>query len=329
MKRRAFITAFCASMVWPLVSLAQQPNPIRLIGVLIGYAESDPAAQSEIAAFRSWLGELGWMEGRNLRIELRWGGGDATRVKAFARELVELRPDAILSQSTAVTDALTRETKTIPIVFVIVADPVASGFATSLARPGGNVSGFMVETALQGGKWVQLLKEIAPQTSRMALLLNAATGAPIQFFMPSIQAAASSLGVELSVAPVQTAEEIEAAIASQARKPGGGVIVMPSASNQTNRDLIIALATRYKVPAIYNNPFFAESGGLITYGADYREQFRQGADYIDRVLRGEKPGDLPVQAPTKFELVINLRAAKAMDLEVPPSLLVRADKVIE
>ena len=269
------------------------------------------------------------MEGRNLRIELRWGGGDAAKVKAFAKELVGLRPDVILSQSTVVTDALVRETRAIPIVFVIVADPDASGFATSLARPGGNVSGFMVETASQGGKWVQLLKEIAPQTSRMTLLSNAATGAPIQFFMPSLQAAASSLGVQLSVAPIQAADEIEAVIASQSRDPGGGLIVMPSASNQTNRDLIVALAARYKVPAIYNNPFFAEAGGLITYGADYREQFRQGADYVDRVLSGDKPSDLPVQAPTKFELVINLRAAKSIDLEVPTSLLVRADKVIE
>src|SRR4051794_5768597 len=284
MRRRAFIAACCAGILRPLVSHAQQANPIRLIGVLIGYAESDPAAQSEISAFRSRLAELGWIEGRNVRIELRWVGGNAAKLTTFARELVELRPDAILSQGTVVTDALARLTQTIPIIFVVVADPVASGFVPSIARPGGNISGFMVETPSQGGKWIQLLKEIAPQTSHMALLSNPATGAPVQFFMPSIEAAASSLGVELSTVPVRSADQIEAAIASQARKPGGGVVLMPSASNQENLELIIALAARYKVPAIYNNPFFAESGGLITYGADYMEQFRQGAAYIDRVL---------------------------------------------
>ena len=210
-----------------------------------------------------------------------------------------------------------------------VGDPIASGFAASLARPGGNITGFTVETPAHGGKWVELLKEIAPRTVRMALLFNPATAVPLQFFMPSIQAAASSLAIEISNAPVQAKDEIEGVIAAQPRNPGAGLIVMPDSFNTVNREAIIALAARYGVPTIYFNRFFSELGGLITYGADYAEQFRQVPEYIDRILKGEKPADLPIQAPTKFELVINLKTAKALDLDVPPLLLGRADEVIE
>jgi putative tryptophan/tyrosine transport system substrate-binding protein len=330
MRRRQFITLVgSAAVLWPITSHTQQLDKTRLIGVLMGYAESDSTAQSWLGAFRGGLAKLGWTEGRNLRIELRWGNADPDRIRTLAKELVDLRPDVILSHGTLVTDALARETRTIPIVFVDVGDPIASGFAASLARPGGNLTGFTVETPAHGGKWVELLKEIAPRTVRMALLFNPATAVPLQFFMPSIQAAASSLAIQISNAPVHAKDEIEGVIAAQARNPGGGLIVMPDSFNVANREPIIALAARYGVPAIYYNSVFREAGGLITYGADYAEPFRQAPEYIDRILKGAKPANLPIQAPTKFGLVINLKATKALDLEVPPLLLGRADEVIE
>jgi putative ABC transport system substrate-binding protein len=330
MRRREFITLLGgAAATWTLAARAQQSGRMRLIGVLMGYAESDPAAQSEIAAFRGALAKLGWTESKNLRIELRWGNGDANRERTFAKELVDLRPDVILSQTTAVTSVLARETRTIPIVFVNVADPIASGFTTSLARPSGNITGFTVDMSAQGGKWVQLLKEIAPQTVRVALLINQATGAPFKLFMPSIQAAASSIAVQVSTAPVHAKDEIEGVIAAQARSPGGGLIVMPSAFSVTNRDLIIALAARYRIPAIYFNPFFPKSGGLISFSANFAEQFRQAPEYIDRILKGAKPTDLPVQSPLNFELIINLKTAKMLGLNVSLHLQQLADEVIE
>jgi putative ABC transport system substrate-binding protein len=330
MRRREFITLVGGAAVsWPITSHAQQSDETRLIGVLMAYAESDSPAQSEVAAFRGALAKLGWTEGSNLRIELRFGAGDADRIRAFAKELIDLRPDVILGHTTPVTSALARETRTIPIVFVNVADPIASGFVTSLASPGGNITGLTVETSAQGGKWVQLLKEIAPRTVRMALLFNPVTAVPVQIFMSSIQAAASSLAIQISNAPVRAKDEIEGVIAAQAHNPGGGLIVMPDPFNVDNRELIITLAARYGVPAICPNRFFSDSGGLISYGSDFAAQFRQAAGYIDRILKGEKPADLPIQAPTKFELVINLKTAKALDLEVPPLLLGRADEVIE
>jgi putative ABC transport system substrate-binding protein len=330
MKRREFVSLVGGAAVsWPITSYAQRSDKTRLIGVLMGYAESDRTARSEVAALRDGLAKLGWTEGSNLRIELRWGSADPDRIRTFAKELIDLRPDVILSQSTLVTDALARETRTIPIVFVNVGDPIASGFAASLARPGGNITGLTVETPAHGGKWVELLKEIAPRTVRMALLFHPETAVPLQFFMPSIQAAASSLAVQISNAPVHAKDEIEGVIAAQARNPGGSLIVMPDTFNVANREPIIALAARYGVPAIYWHPVFTESGGLIIYGTDFVEQFRQVPEYIDRILKGEKPADLPIQAPTKFELVINLKTAKALDLDVPPLLLGRADEVIE
>ena len=247
----------------------------------------------------------------------------------MAKELVDLRPDVIFGQTTPVIGALARETKTIPIVFAGVSDPIGSGFAANLAHPGGNITGFTVNAPALGGKWVELLKEIAPRTVRVALLFNPATAVPIQFFMPSIQAAASSFAVQVSAAPVHAKDEIEGVIAAQARNPGGGLIVMPDVFNEVNRELIIALAARYSVPAIYLQSLFSDSGGLISYGDDFAEQFRLAAGYIDRILKGEKPADLPVQAADKFELIINLKTAKALGLAVPSQLLSRADEVIE
>jgi putative tryptophan/tyrosine transport system substrate-binding protein len=330
MRRREFITLVGgAAAVWPLAARAQQPDRMRLIGVLMGFAESDPAGQSEVAAFRGGLAKRGWKEGSNLQIELRWSDIDPDRIRTYAKELVDLRPDVILSQTTVVTGALARETRTIPIVFVNVSDPIASGFAANLAHPGGNITGFTIENSAQDGKSVQLLKEIAPHTERVALLFNPATAPPLKFYMPSIQAAASSSAVQVNTAPVHAKDEIEGVIAAQARNPGGALIVMPDPFNLANRDLIIALAARYGVPAIYVNRFFPESGGLIAYSPDYAEQSRQAPEYIERILKGAKPADLPVQAPTKFELIINLKTAKALGLTVPPLMLGRADDVIE
>jgi putative ABC transport system substrate-binding protein len=329
MRRREFTSLVLGTaMAWPFASRAQQAGRVLLIGVLMGFAESDPIAQSMVAAFRSALTKLGWTEGNNLRIELRWAGPDPDRANALAKELAGLRPDAMLGQTTPVVRALAREMPNSPIVFVTVSDPIGSGFAVSLARPGGNITGFTVDDSALGGKWVELLVQIAPGTAHVALLFNP-TGPPLQFFMPSIEAAASSNKVDVSVAAVGSKDEIESVIATQARDPGGGLIVMPNAFNTTNRELIIALANRYRVPAIYFSAYGAQSGGLIGYGSDYAEQARQAAVYVDRILKGTKPADLPVQAPTKFELVINLKTAKALDLQPSANLLALADGVIE
>jgi putative tryptophan/tyrosine transport system substrate-binding protein len=330
MRRREFITLLGgAAAAWPLAARAQQPDRMRLIGVLIGFAESDPFAQSLAAAFRGSLPKLGWTEGSNLRIEFRWGAGDADRIGMLAKELVDLRPDAILGMTTPVIGALARETRTIPIVFALVADPIGSGFAASLAQPGSNITGFTTIESAMGGKWMELLKEIAPRTVRVALLFNPATAPPLRFYMPSILAAASSFAVQASTAPVHAKDEIEGVIAAQARDPGGSLIVMPDAFNLTNRDLIIAPAARFGVPAISSDRIYAESGGLISYGVDFAGLLRQAAGYVDRILQGDKPADLPIQNPTKFELVVNLKTAKALGLTVPESILLRADEVIE
>jgi putative ABC transport system substrate-binding protein len=330
MRRRKFIKLLgSAAATWPLAARAQQPDRMRLIGVLMGFAESDSAAQSWLATFRAALAKLGWTEGSNLRIELRWSAADPDKIRTFAKELVDLRPDAIFGQSTPVIGALARETRTIPIVFGGVSDPIGAGFAANLAHPGGNITGFTVNDPTVGAKWVELLKEIAPRTVHVTLLFNPVTTVPLQFFMPSIQAAASSFAVEVVASPVHAKDEIEGVIAAQARNPGGGLIAIPDAFNDANRELIIALAARYGVPAIYYNRFFSEPGGLISYGEARGEQFRLAAGYIDRILKGEKPANLPVQAPTKFELVINLTTAKALGLTIPASFLSLADELIE
>ena len=331
MKRRAFLTLLGSAVAaWPLAARAQQPTKRgRRIGVLIGFAETDPAVQSWLAAFRDALAKLGWTEGSNFQIELRWAGYDSDRMKTFAKELVDLRPDAILSVTTPVTGALVRETQTIPIVIVTVADPVSSGFVTNLGRPGGNVTGFALYEPSMGGKWLEVLKQIAPGVTRVALLFNPATTVPVKFYMSSIEAAASSFAIQASTAPVHAKDEIEGVIAALASNASAGLIVMPDLFNTINRDLIIAAAARYRVPAIYFVRPFADSGGLISYGPDFAEQYPRAADYINRILKGEKPGDLPIQMPLKVPLVINLKTAKALGLSVPLGLLNAADEVIE
>ena len=329
MRRREFITLLGGATGWPLAVCAQQPARLRRIGVLIGFAETDPAVRSWLGAFRDTLANLGWTEGSNLRIEVRWAGDDPDRMKTFAKELVDLRPDAILSVTTPVTNALSRETQTIPIVIATVADPISSGFVANLGRPGGNLTGFALYEPSMGGKWLELLKQIAPGVTRVALLFNPATTVPVKFYMSSIEAAASSFAIQASTAPVHAKDEIEGVIATLAGNPGAGLIVMPDLFNTINRDLIIAAAARYRVPAIYFFRSFADSGGLISYGPDFAPQYPQAAEYIDRILKGEKPGDLPIQMPVKVPLLINLKTANALGLDVPLRLLNAADDVIE
>ena len=329
MRRREFISLLGGVPAWPLVAHAQQAQRMRRIGVLIGFAEADPDVQSWLAAFRGALAKLGWTEGSNFQIQLRWASDDPDRMKAFAKELVDLRPDAILSVTTPVTNALVGETQTIPIVIVTVADPIASGFVTNVGRPGGNVTGFALYEPSMGGKWLELLKRIAPSVTRVALLFNPTTSVPIKFYMASIEAAATSFSVHASTAPVQAKDEIEGAIAALAGDPGAGLIVMPDLFNTINRDVIIAVAARYRIPAIYFFRSFADSGGLISYGPDFAEQYPRAAGYIDRILKGENPGDLPIQMPVKVPLFINLRTANALGLDVPLGLLNAADEIIE
>jgi putative tryptophan/tyrosine transport system substrate-binding protein len=308
---------------------AQQGERVRRVGVLMGYAENDPGAQSYLEAFRGALAKFGWADGSNLRIELRWGAADPDRIRTFAKELADLRSDAIFGCTTPVLRALARETRTIPIVFTLINDPIGNGFVASLAHPGGNISGFTTLDPALGGKWVGLLKEIAPHTVRLALLFNPTTASPLQIYMPSIQAAATSVAIGVSAAPVHAKDEIEGVIAAQARSPGDGLIVMPDIFNRRNRDLIIASAARYGVPAIYYSRALAEVGGLMSYSDDFAEEFREAAGYIDRILRGSKVAELPIQQPTKFELLINMKTAKALGLTLSSGLLSIADEVIE
>jgi putative ABC transport system substrate-binding protein len=323
---------------WHLLVLARRGRSLharssrahRLVGLLTGLSESDPVGQSLIAAFRAELAKAGWSEQKNLKLEVRFGAADGDRIKRFAKELVDLRPEVLFAHTTPPTFALARETQTIPIVFMTITDPIRGGLVATVARPAGNMTGFTVDDPAMGGKWVELLREIAPKTTRIALFHNPSTSVSVQTFMPSIAAAASSLGVTITTAPIHAEDEIEQSIAAQAHEPGGGLIVMPDVFNEVHRDLIIASADRYRIPAIYFNAvYFADAGALITYGSDYVEKFRQVAGYIDRILKGAKAADLPVQLPTRFELVVNLKAAKAIGLAVPGALLARADRVIE
>ena len=330
MRRREFISLLGGALTaWPFAAQAQQRERMRRIGVLIGFAESDPAVQSWLGAFRGTLAKLDWTEGSNLRIEVRWAGDDPDRMKTFAKELVDLRPDAILSVTTPVTGALIRETQTIPIVIATIADPISSGFVANLGRPGGNLTGFALYEPSMGGKWLELLKQIAPGVTRVALLFNPATTVPVKFYMSSIEAAASSFAIQASTAPVHAKDEIEGVIATLAGNPGAGLIVMPDLFNTVNCDMIIAIAARSRVPAIYFVRAFTDSGGLISYGPDFAEQYPQAAQYIDRILKGEKPGNLPIQMPIKVPLIINLKTSKALGLDVPVHLLQLADEVIE
>jgi putative ABC transport system substrate-binding protein len=330
MRRRKFISLLGGALAVPLAARAQQSQLIRRVGVLMGYAEADPVAQSLVASFRDALTKLGWIEGQNLHIELRWAAGDADKVAKFAKELVALRPDVILGQDTPVTTVLARETQAIPIVFAVVTDPIGAGLVASLAHPGGNITGFSSTDSALGGKWVELLKEIAPRTARAAVLFNPATTSSfVPSYLDPIQAAAASFAIEVSAAPVSAKNQIEGVIAQLAANPGGALILLPDQSNTTNRGVIIELTARYGVPAIYYNRLFTKSGGLISYGIDFAESYRQAAGYVDRILRGSKPADLPVQQPTKYELTINVKTAQSLGLRVPANLQQIADEVIE
>jgi putative ABC transport system substrate-binding protein len=303
---------------------------MRRIGVLMGFAESDPVAQAYLVAFREALQKLGWVERRNIRIDIRWAiADDAEARQRFANELVALQPDVIISHNTPTTAALLQQTRTVPIVFAIVSDPVGTGFVASFSRPGGNVTGFTNIEPTIAGKWLELLKEIAPRVDRVALLFNPATAPYAEFYLNPFKAAAASFAVEPIAAPVHNTSELESVIAAQALAPNGGLVVMTDSFLTAHRAEITSLAARYRLPAVYPFRSFIERGGLLSYGNDLVDSFRRAASYADRILKGAKPGELPVQAPAKFELVINLKTAKALGLDVPLFLQQRADKVIE
>jgi putative ABC transport system substrate-binding protein len=308
---------------------AQQGDRVRRIGVLYPLDENDPVMKPRVSAFTQALADLGWTDGRNVRMDLRWGGGDVDRIRAFAQELVGLQPDMIVTTGTPATVALQRETRTIPIVFAGVTDPVAQRIVARLDRPSGNITGFAeFGEASLGGKYLELLSEIAPGLKRAAIMFNPDT-APVSAFMPSLETAARLLKVALAIAPVHSDAEIDTAIISLGREPGGGLVVMPDVFTQEHRAPIISAAARNKVPAVYGQLYFARDGGLLSYGPDQVDIFRRAASYVDRILRGEKPGDLPVQLPTKFEMVVNRKTATALGLEIPLSIRLRADEVIE
>ena len=329
MRRREFIAALGgAAAGWPLTARAQQREPIRRIGVLMNLARDDPEGQARNAAFLQGLQQLGWSDGRNLRIDTRWGAGDPDRFRKYAGELVALAPNVILAGSGATMPALLQATRTVPIVFAVVGDPVGAGFVASLARPGGNVTGFSQFEYGLSGKWLELLMQIAPRVTRVAVIRDSAIAAGIGQFA-AIQSVAPSFGVELSPLNVRDASEIELAIGAFARAPNSGLIVTASTLASIHRGLIVMLAARHKLPAVYWDRSPVGGGGLISYGPDLIDQYRQAAGYVDRILKGEKPADLPVQAPTKYELVINLKTAKALGLTISPTLLARADEVIE
>ena len=327
-RRREFITLLGGAAVWPLAARAQQIERMRRIAVLMSTAADDPETLARVGAFLQGLQQLGWTDGLNVRIEYRFGSGDAERIRKHSAELVALAPDVILATGTSTVAPLLQATRAVPIVFAIVPDPVGAGFVESLARPGGNATSLMSIEAGMSGKWLELLKELTPSMTRAAVIRDPAITAGIGHWS-AIQAVAPSLGVELSPVNVHDAGEIERQIVAFARRPNGGLIMTGSALATVHRDLIITLAARHKLPAVYPYRFFVIGGGLISYGPDLIEQYRRAAGYVDRILKGEKPADLPVQAPTKFELVINLKTARALGLEVPPSLLARADEVIE
>jgi putative tryptophan/tyrosine transport system substrate-binding protein len=320
-----------AAAAWPLAAQAQQTEPLRRIGVLMGYAESDSDARAWHAAFREALQKLGWTEGRNIQVDTRWARpDDAESMRRFAMELVALQPDLLLSSTTPTTMALLQQTRTIPIVFALVADPIGSGFVASFTQPGGNVTGFIFTSEpTMAGKWVELLKEIAPRVARIAMLFNPLSATYADYWLNPFKAAAPSFSVEAIAAPVRDTSELEPVIAAQAREPNGGLIAMPDSFTDAHRVEITSLAARYRLPAVYPFRFFAEVGGLLSYGVDRTVNFRRAATYVDRILKGEKPAELPVQAPIKFELVVNLKTARALGLEIPPTLLARADEVIE
>jgi putative tryptophan/tyrosine transport system substrate-binding protein len=328
-KRREFISLIGgAAIAWPLAARAQQAERMRRIGVLIPQAADDPESQDRIAAFSQGLHESGWIVGRNVQMEYRWGAGDADRVRRYAAELVALAPDVIVTSGGSTVPPLLQATRTVPIVFVNVADPVGGGLVDSLSRPGGNATGFVQFEYGLSGKWLELLKQVVPGVTRVAVIRDPALVSGIGTFAV-IQAVAPSVGVEVVPVNVRDARDIERAVAAFARAANSGMIVTGSALAVFHRDLIIKLAAEHKLPAVYYRRRFVTGGGLISYGPDLTDQFRKAAGYVDHILKGEKPADLPVQAPTKYETTLNLKTAKALGFEVPPSLLVRADEVIE
>jgi putative ABC transport system substrate-binding protein len=330
-RRREFITLLGgATASWPVAARAQQPSGTQRIGVLMGWDENDPEARSNLAAFVRELQQLGWADGRNLRIDYRWANGDVSRMRMFAKELADQKPDAILAHTTPVTAALQRETRTVPIVFVVVSDPVGEGFVAGLPRPGGNITGFIHTEGEIAGKLLELLTEIAPGVKRAAILFNPDT-APGRgsYYLPAFEAAARSFKVEPIAAPVRGDAEIETVVASLAREPGGGLVAMPDGFTLVHRTPVISLTARSNVPAVYWNSIMAREGGLLSYGPDSGDIFRRAAPYLDRILRGAKPTELPVQLPIKFEMAVNVKSAKALGLAVPPSILLRATEVIE
>ena len=330
MRRREFITFLGgAAAGWPLAARAQQPDRMRRIGVLMGLSEDDPDTKARLAKFRQGLATLGWSEGRNVRIDYRFAPAGA-QAQVLAKELVTLEPDVILSNTTPSTTALQRETRTIPIVFLGVSDPIGSGFIASLARPGANITGLLLFEASITGKWLAMLKEVAPALSSAALVINPKTAVYYEFYLREAQAAASSLAIELVLVPIESAAaDIEHSIEAFARAPNSGLVLPPDTNTIVHRDLIIALAARHRLPAVYSDRLFVAAGGLMGYSTNRADQFRVAASYVDRILRGAQPTDLPVQAPTKYETVVNLRTARALGLTMPPGLLVAADEVIE
>jgi putative ABC transport system substrate-binding protein len=328
-KRREFITLLGGtSVAWPLAARAQQPDRMKRIGVLMGTAESDPEQKALVAAFVRALADFGWKDGGNVRIEYRWASGDADLLRAHAAELARLVPDVIFGQGTPIVTAMQRQSRTTPIVFVMVTDPIGSGLVASLANPGGNITGFSNYEYTMGGKWLETLREVSPGMHRVAVIYNPDNSA-LPGAVRAIEGAAPTLGVQVTAAPVRSAAEIERAIAAFANGANGGLLILADFITLVNRQLIVALAARHRLPAIYNHSAFVRSGGLMSYGIDPIDLFWRAASYVDRILRGEKPGDLPVQAPTKFELVVNLKTAKALGLTVPLTLQAAAAEVIE
>jgi putative ABC transport system substrate-binding protein len=328
LKRRNFITLLGGATAWPLAARAQQHDRMRRVGVLMNGAENDPIYQAYVAAFLQMLRPLGWREGQNLGIDLRWPTGNPERIAAYAAELVGMSPDVILCSGSANLNALQRTTRSIKVVFVLVSDPIAQGFISTLAHPGGNLTGFSAFEPSMAGKWLDLLKQASPSVTRVAVIFNPDTSPQSKLFVPAIQTAASSLAIEVVAAPVHATSDYEPFIANFSRNPNGGLIFPSDQSNNTRSGLILELVARYRLPAVYASEGFARNG-LIYYGTDWQNQFRQAAIYVDRILKGTNPGDLPVQQPTKFPLVVNLAAARALGIELPTSLLLSADEVIE
>jgi putative tryptophan/tyrosine transport system substrate-binding protein len=330
MRRREFVTLLGGAVAWPVAARAQEADRVvRRIGVLMAASENDPERQAFVTAFREQLQKLGWTDGRKVRFDNRWAAADAALLQRFAKELVALQPDLVLSHNTPTTANLLQQTRTIPIVFAVVSDPVGSGFVASFPRPGGNITGFTNIEPTMTGKWVGLLKEIAPRVVRVAFLFNPATAPYAEHYLSPFKAAAASLTLEAIPTPVRDTSELESAITAQAQMPNGGFVVMADTFMVNHRAEITSLAARYHLPAVYPFRFFLELGGLLSYGNDLVDSFRRAATYADRILKGATPNELPVQTPVKFELVINLKTAKALGLEVPPTLLARADEVIE